>query len=260
MLQPPSSAGDSVDAEQRQADALVGDVGRQMAADEGDVEAADEVADHQQHVAALAERLATAPRATSASPPALLGGGDLLAVVQADRQQHDQHGERRQRPHGRPPVAEIALQHGRQRHDEELAERAAGRADADRQRRLRRRRHAQDHAQHRPEGRGRQADADQDVAQDQHGAVMHGGGHDHAQHVEHAAAGDGRCRAEAVAQPAGEAARRRPSAASTAAVPKENSSRPTCSSAETGFRKMPKLWRTPRPMVRTRKPHHTAVQ
>ena len=108
---------------------------------------------------------------------------------------------RRQRPHGRPPVAEIVLQHGRQRHDEELAERAAGRADADRQRRLRRRRHPQDHAQHRPEGRRRQADADQDVAQDQHGAVMHGRGHDHAQHVEHAAAGDGRGRAEAVAQP-----------------------------------------------------------
>src|SRR5260370_40736180 len=44
------------------------------------------------------------------------------------------------------------------------------------------------------------------------------------------------------------------------AVPKENSSRPTCSSAETGLRKMPKLWRTPRPMVSTKKPHHTAVQ
>jgi hypothetical protein len=44
------------------------------------------------------------------------------------------------------------------------------------------------------------------------------------------------------------------------AVPSENSSRPTCSSADTGFRKMPKLWRTPRPMVSTRKPHHTAVQ
>ena len=44
------------------------------------------------------------------------------------------------------------------------------------------------------------------------------------------------------------------------AVPKENNSRPTCNSAETGFRKMPKLWRTPKPMVRTRKPHQTAVQ
>ena len=38
-------------------------------------------------------------------------------------------------------------------------------------------------------------------------------------------------------------------------APKEKSSRPTWSSAEIGFRKMPKLWRTPRPMVRTRKPH-----
>src|SRR3954463_4366585 len=42
------------------------------------------------------------------------------------------------------------------------------------------------------------------------------------------------------------------------AVPKENSSRPTCNSAETGFRKMPKLWRTPRPMARTTKPQATA--
>src|ERR1044072_4894456 len=44
------------------------------------------------------------------------------------------------------------------------------------------------------------------------------------------------------------------------AVPKENSSRATCSSAETGLRKMQRLWRTPKPMVRTRKPHQTAVQ
>ena len=39
---------------------------------------------------------------------------------------------------------------------------------------------------------------------DQHDAAVHGGGHDHAQHVERAAAGDGRRRAEAVGQPAGE--------------------------------------------------------
>src|SRR5215813_6387862 len=44
------------------------------------------------------------------------------------------------------------------------------------------------------------------------------------------------------------------------AVPKEKSSRPTCSSAETGLRKMPKLWRTPKPMASTRNPLHTAVQ
>ena len=69
---------------------------------------------------------------------------------------------------------------------------------------LLRRRRAQDHAQHRAEGGGRQADADQDVAQDQHRSVVHGGGDDHAQHIEHAAAGDGRRRAEAVGQPADE--------------------------------------------------------
>jgi hypothetical protein len=99
-------------------------------------------------------------------------------------------------------VAKIVLQDGRQRHDEELAERAAGRADADREGGLGRGRHAQDHAQHRAEGSGRQADADQDISQDQHEAVMHRGGHDHAQNVESAATGDGRGRTEAIAQPA----------------------------------------------------------
>src|SRR5471032_1390311 len=44
------------------------------------------------------------------------------------------------------------------------------------------------------------------------------------------------------------------------AVPREKTSRPTCSSAETGFRKMPKLWRTPRPMARMAKPQATAGQ
>jgi hypothetical protein len=168
------------------------------------MEAADEVADHQQDVAALAKRFGERRAGRLAIAAGPVGGRDLLAVIQPDRQQHDQQGESRQRPHGRPPAAELVLQHRRQRHDEELAERAAGRADADRQCRLRRWRHAQDHPQHRPEGRCRQADTDQDVAQDEHGAVMHGGGHDHAQHVERTAASDGRGRAEAIAQPSRE--------------------------------------------------------
>ena len=58
--------------------------------------------------------------------------------------------------------------------------------------------------EHRAEGGGRQADADQDVAQDQHRSVMHGGGDDHAQHIEHAAAGDGRRGAEPVGEAADE--------------------------------------------------------
>ena len=37
---------------------LVGEIGRQVHADEHDLEAADEEADRQQHVAAMAERLA----------------------------------------------------------------------------------------------------------------------------------------------------------------------------------------------------------
>src|SRR5476649_3066065 len=44
------------------------------------------------------------------------------------------------------------------------------------------------------------------------------------------------------------------------AVPSEKTSRPTWSSAETGLRKMPKLWRTPRPMARIAKPQATAGQ
>ena len=175
-----------------------------MAADEGDMEAADEVADHQEEVAPLAERLAQRLARGLTAAARLARGGDLLAVVQSDRQQDHDHGERRQRPHGGPPVAEPVLQHRGQRHDEELAERAAGRTDADGKGGLGGRRHAQDHAQYRPERGGRQADADQDIAQDQHGAVMHEGRHDHAQHIDHGAAGDGEGRAEAVAQPAGE--------------------------------------------------------
>ena len=170
-----------------------------MAADEGDMEAADEIADHQEHIAPLAERLAQRLERGLRTAAGLAGRSDLLAVVQRDGQEHHQHRERGKRPHGGPPVAEIILQHRSERHDEELAERAAGRADADGEGGLGRRRQSQDHAQHRPEGGGGEPDADQDIAQDQHGTVVHDGRDDHAQHVDGAAAGNGERRAEAVA-------------------------------------------------------------
>jgi hypothetical protein len=91
-----------------------------------------------------------------------------------------------------------------ERHDEELAERAAGRTDAQSERLLLLGRLAHDRAQHRAERGGGQADAAQDIADDQHGAAMHRGHHHHAQHIDHAAAGDRRRRAEAIGQAAHE--------------------------------------------------------
>ena len=231
-----------------------------MAADEGDMKAADEIADDQQDVAALRESFAQRlPRGLLGRAGRLVGRGDLLAVVHAERQHDNQEGERRQRQHGRPPVAEVALQDGRHRHDEELAERAAGRADADRQRLLLGRRYAQDNAQHRPEGRGRETDAHQHIAQDQHGAVVHGGGHDHAEDIEHAAAGDGGCGAETV----GELAREGCHGAHQQHRQRRAEGEQLAPDIQFGRDRLqedPKLWRTPSPMARMTKPHQTAVQ
>ena len=63
-----------------------------MAADERDMEAADEVAGHQQHVAAQTERLGQCLAGGLRAAAAPLGGSNLFAVVEPDRQHHDQQG------------------------------------------------------------------------------------------------------------------------------------------------------------------------
>ena len=150
-------------AEKRHPDRLVGDIGRQMQADKGDVEAADEEPDRQQPEARRAKRLAQRlarrpaarpgrrrPRRRDSRRPSASG------TISTETSAEDHHR--------RVPVVEPVLQHRGERHDRELAERAAGRRDAERDRALCRRRLAADRAEDRAEPGRRHADAAQDVA------------------------------------------------------------------------------------------------
>src|SRR3546814_11798498 len=100
-----------------------------MRRDEGDVEAADEEARVEQPVAAmrrsLAQRVARALLDLQAQARAAVG-----APRNTDREQPAQRNEPRHDPQ-RQVITDIAEQHRRERHDEDLAERTARGDDAD---------------------------------------------------------------------------------------------------------------------------------
>ncbi len=108
--------------------ALVEQVGRQMQCDEYDLQPADEVAPEQQVEAAVGDRAAQCIGQTRRSGAR---GGRLLAA-HAEREQQDRRDDGRVDQQSRLP-AERADQLAGQRQEQELAERAGGDADAERE-------------------------------------------------------------------------------------------------------------------------------
>ena len=118
MLNSPISASDD-DGDVRR-EAAVGQERRQVHADEHDLEAAHEEADRQQHVAAVAERLAhrLAGRLLES-----VRAEPLAVLDHAERERDHQEADRRHRQERAVP-ADVRQQPLRERQHRELAERA----------------------------------------------------------------------------------------------------------------------------------------
>ena len=96
IAQPPSSSGETGMPNERHADALVGDVGRQVQADEGHMEAADEKADGQEPEAAVCQR----PRCSASRARSALAAGPVsrrAAALLAQPERERDHGDRTER-------------------------------------------------------------------------------------------------------------------------------------------------------------------
>ena len=137
--------------------ALVGEVRRQVHADEHDLEAADEEADREQHVAAMRERFAhrlgrrlleRRRRRRAASRPARAASGTIARPMTPSAI-------------SAPYQPSVRQQEVRRRQHRELSERAGGRRDAERHAALLRRKASPEHAGDDRERESREPGADE---------------------------------------------------------------------------------------------------
>ena len=118
-------------AADRGGEAGILEIGRQVRGDEGELEAAGEEAEHQEHVGAVLEGLASAPARSTGSaaargPPHRCVGAGAARRERKRERQHQEHGGRED--HERLMPAERVDQDVADRREEELAEGAGRRA------------------------------------------------------------------------------------------------------------------------------------
>ena len=220
-----------------------------MHADEHDLEAADEEAERQQHVAAVTHRLdhrldrGLAKRMRAAARAARPGRSASGTISSPTRRSAT----------SAPYQPRFDSSHCVSREHRELSERAGGRGDAERHAALLGREAATEDARHDAERQAGQARADQHAGgEDQH--HRRGGvGHRHQpQHVEQRADHDDARGAVLVREHARRTAASRPTSGSARPSRARRSRGPSARSADIGCRNRPKPWRMPIASVSTR--------